>query len=110
MLFRHDGIPVILMPFLAIQNNSRGRHLRVASTRYGGAGSIPLTQRSRATADAPWQATQCASYAQKPAATWAALALAGASMALAWLRTEWIMVSCVSHSVNLVWGLDAATS
>jgi hypothetical protein len=43
--FRHDGIPVILIPFLAIQNSSRGRHFWVASTRYGGGGSIPLTQR-----------------------------------------------------------------
>jgi len=33
MLFRHDGIPVILMPFFAIQNSSRGRHFSVASTR-----------------------------------------------------------------------------
>ena len=31
------------------------------------------------------------------------------AIALAWLRTEWIIVSCVSQVVNLVCGLDAPT-
>ena len=30
---RHDGMPVILIPFLAIQNSSRGFHLTVASSK-----------------------------------------------------------------------------
>jgi len=34
----------------------------------------------------------------------------GAFIACAWRRIEWIIVSCVIHSVSLVCGLDAATS
>jgi hypothetical protein len=30
---RHDGIPVILIPFLAIQNSSAGLNFWVASSR-----------------------------------------------------------------------------
>jgi hypothetical protein len=57
---RHDGIPVILIPFLAIQNSSAGLNFWVASSWLGG-GSMPLAHSSRATAAAPWQATQCVS-------------------------------------------------
>ena len=38
--FRHDGMPVILIPFLAIQNSSRGFHLS-GSRRANRAGSAP---------------------------------------------------------------------
>ena len=34
----------------------------------------------------------------------------GQVMPLAWLRTEWIIVSWVTHSVNLVCGFAAPTS
>jgi hypothetical protein len=55
---RHEGIPVILIPFLAIQNNCWGVHFEVESSRYGGCGIIPATHCSRPIAGAPWHATQ----------------------------------------------------
>ena len=55
---RHDGIPVILIPFFAIQNSCDGVKRLVSSRRYGGCGSMPATQAWRETAAAPWHATQ----------------------------------------------------
>jgi hypothetical protein len=101
-------MPVILIPFLTIQKSWGRLNRRVMSSRYGGAGSSPLTHCSRATEAAPWHATQCVSYRQKPASTWAGVKRAGASTSPARRRTEWTIVSCVSHSVKRVCGLDAA--
>jgi len=106
---RHEGMPVILIPFLAIQNSCAGVKRCVMSSRYGGCGSRPPTHCCRATPAAPWQAAQCIRYAQKPATSCAELVHARGVIPSACRRTEWIIVSCVSQVVNLVCGCEAAT-
>src|SRR6266436_10430947 len=57
-VFPKAGMPVILTPFLTIQNTSAGSFCRAALSRSGGEGNKPWETSVGGTPGAPWQMTQ----------------------------------------------------
>src|SRR5260221_5299779 len=109
-VFPKAGIPVMLTPFLAIQNTSTGSFCRFAASKSGGDGSNPWEILDRVIPGAPWHTAQLSRKKVAPDRKFTGFSRSGGGTSpFEWYATDSRNVLCTAQATNGLSGPIAET-